>query len=234
MASTSENTFGTKINNAEKLIGHLKSFTGYVPLNPLDSITEIETRIIATKTANNTAANKLQSYTLSVDVRQKLLKSDSDSLQKLATPIIAYVRAAYGKKSKEASSINEQITSIRGSKPSKPKLGDDEKNISTSQQSYASLTQAFADLIASLQVLSPAYNPPNEAIKLTKLLEKYTAIEQANAQVNSVLGELTKARKERDDLYDVVKESCARVKEAVKSQYGNGSTEYKLIKGLAI
>jgi DNA repair exonuclease SbcCD ATPase subunit len=232
MAKTYETTFGTKINNAATLVSHLKTYVDYAPLNPQDSITELEKLITDIRTVNNTEANKSQSFLLIADSRQQLIREDKESLTKLTTPIIAYIRALYGKDSKEASTINEQMNKIRGSKTSKAKANADEKTISTSQQSYASLTQAFADLIASLQAFSTAYNPPNEAIKLPKLQEKLAAIQQANTQVVSISAELTKARKERNELYATLKESALRIKEAIKSQYGTKSTEYGLIKGL--
>lgn len=232
MTKSNEVTFGTKINNAEVMLSHLKNFTGYAPLNPQDSTVALEKLITDIRTVNNTEANKLQTYTLAVDVRQKLLDKENDSLKKIITPINGYIKGMYGNNSKEASSLNEQISKIRGTKAKKPKTNADEKTISTSQQSYASLTQAFADLIASLQALSPAYNPPNEAIKLPKLLEKLTDIQQSNNQVAAISGELTKVRKERNELYATLKESALRIKEAIKSQYGMKSTEYGLVKGL--
>lgn len=232
MAKTNENTFGTRINNAEALLLHLKSFDKYAPMNPQETVENLDKMIADLREINNQEAAKLQTYTLAVDIRQKYLRGDEDSLKKLITPVIAYVRAAYGKESREASSINAQISKIRGTKTTKPKANPDEKTNSTSQQSYNSLTQAFADLLASLEVLSPVYNPPHEAVQLPKLKEKLSTIQQANNQIITVTGELNKLRKQRDDSYTLLKVSCLRVKEAIKSLYGTGSTEYALVKGL--
>lgn len=232
MASTNENTFGTKIDSAEKMLLHLKTFTDYVPLTPLDSIAALEKSIADTRNAGNEEATKLQTYTLLVDARQKLWNGDTNSLKKIITPINGYVKGVYGKASKEATSIGEQISKIRGVQATKPKGNANEKSVSTSQQSYASLTQAFSDLIASLKALTPAYNPPNEAIKLPKLEEKLAAIQQASGQVTTITAELDKIRKERNDLYATLKASALRIKEAIKSQYGTQSNEYGLVKGL--
>jgi hypothetical protein len=229
MASTSEKTFGTIVNNAETLVSHLKSFSNYTPIHPDDSILKLETLITSIRTSNETEANKLQTYTLSVDERQKLINGDATSLKKIITSINGYIKGVYGRESKESTSINEQISKIRGSKTTKANAN--EKTVSKSQQSYASITQALSDLLASLKALK-TYNPPNNSIKLDSLQEKLTAIQQATANVTAISGELTKIRNERNEFYASLKGSSLRIKEAVKSQYGNSSTEYGLIKSL--
>jgi chromosome segregation ATPase len=231
MASTNEKTFGTVINNAETLVSHLKSFTNYTPVHPNDGITELEKLITSIRTTNETEASKLQTYTLQVDERQKLINGDETSLKKIITSINGYIKGVYGKESKEATSIGEQINKMRGVKTKKAKANTNEKTVSTSQQSYASIAQALSDLLASLKSLK-TYNPPNDVIKSEALQEKLTTIQQATKTVTSVSAELTKIRKERNELYASLKESALRIKEAVKSQYGNRSTEYAFIKGL--
>lgn len=232
MASTNEITFGSKINNAKTLLTHLKTFVNYTPLQSKDSLTELDKQITLLYNIYTSEASYTQSYSLSVDIRQKLLKTNTNSLVKIITSINGYVKAMYGKDSKEASTINEQIVKMRGTKTTKLKPNATDKTVSTSQLSYASVTQAFSNLIASLEMLTPVYNPPNDAITLTNLKEKLSLIQQATVQINTTIGELTKSRNQRDLQYSVLKESCLRTKEAVKSQYGNSSVEYGLIKGL--
>jgi glutamyl/glutaminyl-tRNA synthetase len=234
MASQSENTFGTKIQNAQNLVTNLQTFAAYKPLNVTESVAEMITLINATKLANDTSANKLQSFTLMVDIRQKLYDKEDDSLKKTITPIIALIRGQYGKESKEASSINEQIKKMRGTTKVKSEKKLDEKSISTSQQSYSSVVQSFADLISSLEALTPAFNPPIDNLKIPKLKEKLEKIGQTTNEITGVFGELSQARNTRNELYKDVKKRCQRIKESVKGQFGVKSTEYALIKGLKI
>ncbi len=232
MGKTNEKTFGTKINSAETLLSHLKSFTNFKPLNAQDNVSFLEEAITDLRNTYNAKTNDEQVYTLAVDIRQKLLNTDENSLKKIITPINAYIKAMYGKNSKEASSINEQILKIRGNKNAKSKETETTKTVSTSQQSYASLTQAFENLITSLQVLKPEYTPTNNSISIEKLKEMLQKIQEATAQINNVTASLSKNRDENSTKYNILKESCLRIKNAVKSQYGNSSTEYILIKSL--
>lgn len=232
MATSRETGFGSKLNNAKTMFTYLQTFLNYQPLQEQDSLKFLEQNISNLSELYDLEASKEQSYTLSVDIRQKLLKTDNDSLTKLITFINGYVKAKYDKNSKEAITINEQIIKIRGSKNSKPKDDTDEKSVSTSQLSYGSVTQAFSNLIISLETLKPSYSPPNETISLSNLKTKLNTIQQATVQINTMIGELAKLRNQRDTQYSVLKESCLRIKEAVKSQYGNSSVEYSLVKGL--
>jgi chromosome segregation ATPase len=140
----------------------------------------------------------------------------------------------YGKKDKQFVNLNGILQQITGFKPAKDKKNPDEDSISTSQQSYAALTQTFSDLIATIGTLNPAYTPTNEAITLPKLQEKYEAIENANTAVTTSYNTLTDARKMRDDLYATLKTRLQRIKKTVQSQYGNTSAEYVKIKGYKI
>jgi hypothetical protein len=232
MKNSSESTFGKKLNNAETLLSHLKSFTNFKPLNAQDNIKLLEEHINNIRVVYNLETNDKQVYTLAVDVRQKLLTTDEFSLKKIVTPINAYIKAMYGKASKEASSMNEQISKIRGGKHTKNKDSETTKNVSSSQQSYASLTQHFENLITTLQVLKPEYAPTNENITVEKLKENLQKIQESTSQINTITVSLSKNRDERKTKYEILRESALRIKEAVKSQYGNNSTEYHLIKGL--
>ncbi len=116
MASTSENTFGTKVLNAQTLATHLATFTGFIPPRPTEALASLNTLITAFKTANSNEATKLQAYTLGVEARQKAFSKDADSLARLLSPIGSAVRSQYGRTSKEAISINELIVKIVGEK----------------------------------------------------------------------------------------------------------------------
>ena len=234
MASVSENTFGTRVLNAQTLATHLAAFTGYVPPRPTEALASLNTLITAFKTSNSNEATKLQAYSLSVEARQKAFSKDADSLAKLLSPIGSAVRSQYGKSSKEAGNVSEMITKMRGRKVAKDAQNPSEVTISTSELSYGSVTHNFSGLYAALSALTPAYNPANNFIKLPALATKATLYNNVNTAVISSYGNLVKERKTRNDLYTDLKERCSRIKESVKSQYGVNSSEYKLIKGLKI
>jgi hypothetical protein len=232
MASSTENTFGTKIQNAQNLLTCVQSFASYTPLRPTDSIAEMTTLVNNVLLANNTESSKSQLYTLAVEARQKQFSKKDDGISTILTSIIATVRALYGKSSKETISINEKVIKLRGSQKPKSSKNPEEKNISTTQQSYASVTQNFADLIVSLEALTPAFNSPNPNITIPKLKERLDLMRQTTNTVTTTLSELVQARTTRDNLYSDLKERCLRIKENIKAQYGTKSSEYTMVKGL--
>lgn len=229
-----ENTLGALISNAETLVMNVRKFVGFVPLRPEEALDEVEKLIKQLKQISLDEANTLQKYALSVDVRAKHFDKEPSSIKKIITSINAYVKSLYDKNSKEASTINQKVAELRGSSIKKDKINPDEKSISTAQQSYASVTQNFAELIASLEALSTPYNPTNAAIKLDALKTKHETAQTANNEVKDAFSNLNTLRSQKNTLSDDLKNRCQRLKNSVKSQYGNASPEYAAIKGLKI
>jgi hypothetical protein len=234
MASTSEKTFGSRLQNAEKVFTHLTAFAGYNPPTTEQSIGNYETLIKDIKVQNNEAASKTQTYSAAVDTRQKLFQKNSDSLNKIMTPIGAAIRSAFGKTSKEATDIASMVTKVRGVNIKKDTQEPNADTVSQSERSYGSMTQTFADMIATLENYGANYNPANDTVKLPQLKDKLVALTAANISVTVAYGALKEKRDDRSDLYKQLTDITQRIKDAVKSQYGNTSTEYVLIKGLKV
>lgn len=234
MASKSENTFGSRIKNAEDIATIVSTFTNFKPLKEKDALTEITKLIAEVKTANQEEATFLQQYSVSTNTRFNLVTNDADSLKKIISPIRAYLLAVYDKKDKQYSNLNSILKQITGKKSAKEKKDTNEKSISVSQQSYASLIQAFSDLIATLSTLNPPYAPTNESIHLNALNKKHGLIEHANNTITVNFNMLSTARKKRNDLYADLKKRLQRIKKTVQSQYGNKSSEYEKIKSFKI
>lgn len=229
-----ENTLGARISNAETLIMSLRKLIDFKPLRAEETPDEIETLIKKLKQVSLDEANMLQQYALAVDVRSKHFDKEDTSIRKIITSINAYVKSLYDKDSKEASTINQKVTELRASGIKKSKANPDEKSISTSQLSYASVTQNFAELIASLQALSLPYAPPNPTITLDALKKKHQDVENANAEVKNTFGNLTTLRTQKNALLEDLSARCQRLKNSLKAQYGNASAQYTEIKGLKI
>jgi hypothetical protein len=227
-----EKTFGTRLNSAETMLTHLKSFTEYKPLNPQDSTEALTIAIKELKIAASAEVAAAQNYTIAVDTRKKIFRTNTNSLTKTITPINAYIKAQYGKNSKQAAFITDKVNKIRGTKPSTSDQNTTTKTISSSQQSYASMTQEFADIISALGTLTPAYLPPNEDIRIPKLQLLHQEMHQASSDVITFAAELLRLKNQKDTIYQNIKTSCLRIKDAIKAQYGSTSIEYTLIKSL--
>lgn len=234
MASTSEVTFGAKIANAEALSTNLKGFVGYVAPTTDTTIANYDALIASMKSENSSVATKKLAYSVAVDVRQKHFLKEPTSISKMLSPIVAAVRAKMGKSSKELADITAQLTKIRGEKPTKPKEGDTPESVSQSERSYGSMTQNFSDMVATLTALGSNYSVVNPNLKLPALLTKVTEVTAANNAVTATYGSLKSTVDSRAKNYQELSERTQRIKESVKSQYGVGSTEYKLIKGLKV
>jgi response regulator RpfG family c-di-GMP phosphodiesterase len=241
MASFSENTFGARIANAEAISTHLKSFTGFVAPTTDTSIASIDTLIASLKTENSGIATKKLAYSTAVDVRAKLFFKTPSSVEKLLSPITAAVKAKLGKTSKPATDIAALAVKIRGEKkkknntpPTEETEGKKKDPVSQSERSYGSITQHFANIIATVTALGTDYAPVNNNIKVAALTTKMATIKTANDTVTSTYGALKTSVDSRQNQYEDLSARIQRVKEAIKSQYGLKSTEYYLIKGLKV
>ena len=234
MSTQSEATHGSKLNNAETLLTHLNSFADYQP-----GIEEIKPAFLATliadaKVNNQAVAANQQAYSAKVEYRQQLFKKDKDSLLALLSPIGAAVRFNLNKNSKAAKDISKMIAKIRGIKPAKDKKDPKDEQVSQSHRSYGSITQYFADLVTTLVSLKDEYKPSNPSTTVNNLNDKLQQATQSNNSVAKVYGKLKESRDDRGVQYHKLTDNTQRIKDAVKSQYLLGSTEYNLIKGLKI
>ena len=241
MASNSEVTFGAKIANASKISANLKTFVGFVAPTTNTSIVNYDA-LIATITGENTGvATKKAAYSAAVEVRQQLFFKDKNCVLKVLSPVTSAVRSKLGKAAKPVTDITALVVKIRGEKKGKgkdPKPEDAAKEnkdgVSQSERSYGSMTQNFSDIITTLTTLGADYAPVNVAHKLPALTAKLASIKTANDNATTTFGALKTGLDNRSNQYADLTERTQRIKEAVKSQYGVGSTEYSLIKGLKV
>ncbi|KAA5536898.1 hypothetical protein F0919_04290 [Taibaiella lutea] len=226
--------FGAKIANAQDLLTHLKSFSGYAPPSQDLSVAALEDLINETKSHNDITVFAIDEYSETVNEREKLFKKEPTSLLKLVSPIYASATAALGKNSKHVETIKTLTRKIRGKKIKKLGKNPDEAAISESESSYGSLAQSLADLIVILDRHSNTYTPSNQHITISALQELHTKMENGARNVAATLGTQKRCRDLRTKNYEKLNEVTQRVKEAVKGQYTASSVEYKLIKSLTI
>ena len=237
MASTSENTFGAKLRNAQDLLNYIQGFTGYSPPRAQESVASMTTLITSIVTANSTTANNQQQYKAATAARQAAYKGTNGSIEKLLPSIKGAVEAQFGKKAPETESIGAQIKTMRSNKlvksPADPTKLTQEKTVSQSERSYGSMVQSFNNIIASLQQFS-GYNPSNVNLRIASLQATATQVTTLNNTVAQKTLALKKAKASRETLYADLKDRAQRIKSYVKAQYGVSSNEYNLIKGLKI
>lgn len=233
----SEKTFGAILQRGYDIHTHTSSYQGFLPPRDedkpenqkilLDSITEINAGVIKCN----------DGYTDAVATRQNLFNDSPTSMTKLLALIIGAVVSQYNKNSVEHKLIAGIVKKIRSSRVEKAPKPDDpnaKEKISQSTRSYGSQTQLFNDIITTLGNFTPAYAPSNTAITLTALKALAKSMTDSNAAVASTFGARSKIIENRLAKYKELRESTGRIKAYTKSQYGVGSNEFKLIKGIEI
>jgi hypothetical protein len=233
MKSNSEISYGARIGNAEKLVTTLASFPGYLPQKPEFSIQNLRSLIDPLKKQNDNMASKKQSYSLAVENRKKHFDKDNISIKKVISPINGTVKASFGKTAKEATDVASIIAKIRGANIKSSKKTD-EKTVSQSFQSFSSKTQFFADLVVYLQNFGANYNPSNVNVQLDTLNTLLTNATSANNKVMDSFSVFRQNNTIRLNDYYNLSQLAIRIKDNIKSQYGNKSSEYILVKSLKI
>lgn len=234
MASNSEKTFGSRLLNAEQLATHLSTFGTYTAVTQECSVPEYNSLLVQIHENNDKIASLTSQFSLAVDSRQNLFIKNKDSLNKILSPISSYIKAKFGKSSKQAFDLTNLVNKIRGEKTDKLKKNEEGEFVSQSERSYGSQTQTFADIISVLTSYGTDYTPANTIIKIENLNEQLDTLMQSNIHVTEQYGQLKPAKDLRTSHYEDLSTRTQKIKDGVKSQYGTQSTEYKLIKGYKI
>ena len=233
MSSTSERSFGARLENARKLKTNLQSFPDYQPETGEFSIEDFNETIQTIEAINPQVASALINYRQTVAERRIIYASSPLSIKKIITPINAFNRAKFGKDSTFYMAVNSIVKKIRGTKL-KSKKTTDQETYSVSQQSYGSIILNYQNLIIDLESLGTEYNPANGSIKIDKLKDLEIQATEKNNNVVAAYSVLSPKQDLRANNYNILSQKATRIKDFVKSQYGVNSSEYKLIKGLKI
>jgi valyl-tRNA synthetase len=235
MPSQSELSFGARLLRANNLLTYMNNFNGYAPPRENEAVANFEQLLENIADANAKESFAKQNYDMAVSNRHKAFKVDKRSVFKLLAPIRGAVQAQYGKDGKEFKLIDAAVKNIRASKVVKKTVKDSdvEVSVSTSEQSYGSITQYFTDLVNKLAQLE-GYNPSNDAIKKNQLLDFVKELNLLNKEVASSFHSLRSIKNLRRNLYNELSERVGRIKAYVKGNYGTQSEEYTLIKGMKI
>jgi len=235
MSTNSDQSFGARLRRAQDIVSFFPGFPNYNPPRPEENVENFTALVTSLSEANFTVSNLKETYRVAVDNRRAAYRKNPDSMQKILVPVRAAVEARFGKKSVEVRSIASFIAKMRAVKLSKdpidPTKPDADKAHSTAQLSYGSMIQIFNDVIAAL-VSFNGYDPSNEKIKIAALKEKSEQLNKMNNDLAVLVQQVKEKAGDRFLLFEDLKVRTDRIKSYVKSEYGQHSNEYKLIKGL--
>ncbi len=230
MASTSETGHVKNVANFQTLISACTGYgSNYNPSRTalqLPALTTLHTDAQNSLATVNTVKATL---THAINTRQDAF----DPLKKLCTRIVNALDAsgASDKLVEDVKTINKKIQGKRSSKVNP----EQENTISVSQQSYDSLAENFARLIALIST-EVAYTPNETALQVATLQTTVDELSTVNTAVTTANTQYSNALIARNNvLYDPesgLVEIAADVKKYVKSVYGTAAPEYKQISGL--
>ena len=191
--------------------------------------------------ANTTVENLEVNYTNNATARVAMVKS----IREATTQAVGYVKSnkAWATQFKAVKMAADKLRNIRpptktAPPPPPPPGGDppaEAAKRNKGEQAYVELQAHLSSLITALTACS-GYNPPCAAIALNAFHGMLSSFRGLNMFISQLTGQLTTAREGRRKLY-YVGDSCLEckfqaVKNAVKGQYGQNSTEYGSVKGI--
>jgi lipoate synthase len=232
MKTVSQKSFVARLARAEQLFQHVNSYSGYNPGTDelaLQALNNLITEITATHTLHTTTHHD---FAEAAKQREKIFTSNPDSVARNMTLVKAHIKARKGGASQQYIDVNNLVQKMRGSKPTKITKNATELTISNTEKSYGSQLQNFASINELLTQFGSDYNPANNKIVLENLRLQFQQANTINNEVTLKYGAFKPTIAKRQNIFKKLLETASRIKEAVKSQYGTDSSEYKLIKGL--
>ena len=242
MKRKSEQTLGKYLATAQNLANTLAGFSNFKSPAADVTLEQLNQIITDIDKINAVAAAKKSIWSLTIEERQKIFDKEKDSVKSLLRPIRLAVRAQYGTNSKHATDVSGHVKNMRprsvmkktGATSANATAVEESTGISRSHRSKGSITKSFSDLVSAIAQFTPAFEPGNEAISMQSLLVKHQQLVTVSDKLNSNYAEWKTAMNRRNEQYSKLKDCFIRLKNAVDSQYGKDSTEYSLIKHLAI
>jgi len=232
MASISQASFAARIGRAQQLYQYINSFTGYttdVPELMPAPFNDLITSLLAVQSEHTTTHHD---FAEAAKNRREFFTKSQNSISKKLTLVNAYVRAKKGNTSQQYIDVNTLVKKIRGEKPTKVTINSVVTTISNSERSYGSQVQNLTNVVSLLEQYGTDYNPTNPNISLANL---QTIKDQATALNNDAAVKFAAYLPKiaaRVSTFKQLNETAIRIKGMVKSQFGNNSIEYNLVKGL--
>jgi hypothetical protein len=234
MNSKSRASYSSRLTEAEKMIQFLNSFANFDPSDPNLTANSLLADTVQLHSIQDEHTAKQYDYFEATAIRRKYFEKEEYSFAKTLSPIGAYIRGKLGKTSQQYHDINALINKIRGEKKIKITTNSDAETISRSEKSYGSQLIYFGDLITLLQKFDSIYQPARAAIKISELKTLLSKATDSSNDVSVKFAAFKPLIASRIEGFKQLSEKAKRIKDMVRSQYGNNSTEYNLVKGLMI
>lgn len=238
MSSTSEKGHAKIIDNFSLLIETCKGFGAtYNPSKAALKIANLETKLVNAQTKAQTLKDKERDESNARNARQEAFKNKGT----FSTKLLAAIKAtdATDQLIADAISINkkiqgERLTAAKKATPTtEATTTEAPKTISTSQQSYTNLVDHYKVYKTLITSMGGDYAPNETELQLASLNTFITNLDASNKTVDIAETATSKALIARDkELYQEktgIPEIAKQVKEYLKSVFGAGSPEFKMV-----
>lgn len=238
MPSTSEKGHAKNVDNFSLLIEVCKGFgTKYNPAKAALKVANLTIKLTTSQGQLQTLKDSERAESTARNNRKAGFKNKGT----YSTKILASIKAtdATDELIADAISINKKIQGERLTEPKKAKpttdgtTTTDPKTISTSQQSFTNVVDHYKVYKTLITSMGTDYAPNETELQLATLNTYITNLEAFNKAVDITSTATGNALIARDKgLYDEktgIPETAKAVKEYVKSVFGAGSPEYKMI-----
>jgi hypothetical protein len=240
MPSISETGHAKNVANFQELISFCESYgTAYNPNKDSLKIENLRRLLQEARDQLDTVIKKVTTFNNAVTVRQNTFANIKPLFTKVVNAFavtnapdqtIAEIKAL-NKKIQGTSSKKKTTTTTTTDNTTTP----DAKTISTSQQSYDSITEHHAKVISLLNAES-SYQPNETELQIKSLTELLDAMKNSTKEVTITFAEVSNARiarneifyKENTGLYDTAMD----VKKYIKSIFGATSPQLKQVSGI--
>ncbi len=240
--ANSERSFSDRLQKARSLSAATAIMSpAFQPADVTLGIIPFDNYLDTVSTSIDDVATALTDF--STAVQQRIF--DTDKAQALCTQIVSYVKSNATWKL-QFPRIKQLADKVRGIKPPRqtlpppaPNPGEPTPPLAKQRDrgdgSYAEIEANFKALVAAVTALA-AYNPPDVAIKAATLGSMALSLSEDNASMAAADQALDDAQRARYALFYEPESGLAAkfkaIKDAVKGQYGQTSTEWGSVKGM--
>ncbi len=234
--STSEKTYGQRLQKGRDKVTYISTLAGYSPPNPDIQTANMTPFLDSIDAQNGLVAAKNQALSEARNLRSNGYYGPG-GLKKTMPKVRSFLASfTEGKKSTAFKAVQKFVQKINGYvKPKKLKTGsnppteEEQKKISQIEKSFGSMLQNGKDIVQIATSLGAAYTPSNPAINVPSMTAMMTLLGNLNASVIGTQKEADDAIRDRFDLYEDdngLRERMQAINEYVASIYDKDSQEY--------
>jgi hypothetical protein len=244
MSSTSETGHAKNVANFENLVSFTIGYgLTYNPSKAALKVPQLQTQLTSNKTNIASVTSASVAFNNAVNARMIAF----EGLKKLSTRLVNALdaTAASPQVVKDLKTLNAKVQGSKLTKADSGKISqqidpnapvtDTLKTISSSQQSYSSLTEHLATIIAILST-EPTYLPNETDLKVVTLNAQLTGLKNASTSVINAYTTVSNSRIARDlSLYNPTNGLCQTAKDVkmyIKSLFGASSLQYKQVESI--